>query len=182
MKRKIVAPKELIPYLNEMLYELQTQKFEAFQVPDTDKSAINGHNIWVAETHNPKWYSELIRKYPKKRNTYWRKSWRRVGNADSVIVRKDIERILTRLANEQSSTSIYADDLLEIAEDKLKKNEEPLTKAEIYFWECHKLLLDNEEIKLVEKIPEEFWSLIATHLEKHKQLPKWVSNFKDAPF
>ncbi len=179
--KKVKAPQELVPYLKEMLYELQSKKFIANQVPDTRNTAIEGHNIWVAESHNPKWYSKLIRKYPKHRKR-WSKKWKKVGSADSVIVRRDVEKVLCTLIEKRISSSKYATDLLELANERLVSNKRPISDVEIYFWECFKILLDEQHIQSFEKIPEELWGLIAEHKIKHNHFPEWAYDFKGAPF
>ncbi len=179
--KKIKAPQELVPYLKEMLHELQSQRFIANQVPDTRSVAIEGHNIWVAESHNPKWYSDLIRRYPKHRKR-WSKKWRRVGNADSIIVRGDIEKLLCILIEKSMSSSKYAEDILEIAHKRFVSNKQPVSDVEIYFWECFKLVISIHEVMVIEKIPKEFWELIAKHKLEHLQLPDWAYDFHGAPF
>ncbi len=148
------ADKDLRPFLMEMYYELLSQRFVAIKVPDNRKSSMEGKFIWVAESHNPKWYSDFIRKYPKKRRSVWRwkkKASKKLREADSRIVRKDIESLLKRLSCGEDVRSKYANDLIDIAKNRQITEENPLTELEEYLWQCHKIVLSDKDVNFLAK-------------------------------
>ena len=186
-KKKITAPLELVPYIENMLEELEKSKFHAHQVPDTKKGAIAGRNIWVAISWNPDWYSELLRRYPKKAKKKQKKVWRRVQQYRSKVTRIDIVRVLEKMLN-GGTRSKYANDLLAIAEVKRDEEEKPLDNsyAEWYFSRYHNIPLTQEEVNQVEMYPESTWSDCANFYKKNGALPdclypNWSDN-EDVPF
>ena len=125
----MVIPENLIPLLDEMLYELSTEKLEVQLVPgnDPDKTK-DGRFIRAAISKNPQWYSELCENYPctriKKRND------RKDG---TKIKRKYIFEVLERMIRNKTSNSVYASDLLEIAKNR-KEMYDDLSKYENIPW------------------------------------------------
>ncbi len=174
MARGKIAPSELVPYLKEMLVELQLYKFTACQCPDTRPNAMVDRNIWVIECSNPKWYSELIRKYPKKRTKKWnwgRKAKRSLREADSKVTRTDLVRALSRLVSNKSTGSKYINDLIEIA--RVKSQRDPVSETEEIFWVAFKIALRKEDVGFVEKIPQDLWSSVAAHYKENGTFQDW---------
>lgn len=183
MKKKVTkAPEELVPYLQDMLFELSAQKFSAFQVPDNKRSAIDGKNVWASATRNPKWYSELVRRYPKQRNRKrWNKEWCRVGDADSVLHRGKVKIIIEKLMN-GGSVSKYADDILTIAEEKHRSKERAELFSEYYFRTTHNILLPRVVAERIEKVDMRAWEEIAGHKKNLGVFPDWIEGVQEVPF
>ena len=61
-------PEYLIQYLDEMLYELYTERLEVCLIPSTDKEcAANGGMIRACCNSNPDWYQNLFSNESKTR-------------------------------------------------------------------------------------------------------------------
>ncbi len=180
MRQQTLAPKKLVPYLKEMYLELTTQRFKASQVQDQRQIATKGRNIWIRESKNPKWYSDLLQKYPRNRShTRWKwkkKAKRGLVIKDSKIKRGHIENYLNQLISESPCYSKYAPDLIQIAKDRQEKNLKPVSEAEFLFWEVHRILLEDDEIiKQIEKTPQDLWVDIADFYQKNSRFPDWLA-------
>lgn len=96
-----------------MFYELISNRLEVILVPSKlEDIAENGGMIRVAVSQNPDWYRELCARYCVKSNR---------KNKRTIINRKNIESILTRLSNGKSTKSKYHNDLKEFAEDYIER-------------------------------------------------------------
>jgi len=186
-REKYVAPENLRGFFADMLYELQTQRFKACQVPDIRPTALEGKNIWIIESRNPRWYSQLIRKYPKNRFKKWKwqkKASKSLREADSRIVRRDIERILQKLSQGLPVSSIYLDDLLDIAKERLKCGEKCIADEEIYLWEVARVVITERELAKIKAVlnnlsEEMRYSFLDYIIECKKRGVEWD---KEAPF
>ncbi len=169
-----------------MYYEFLTKRFVANQVPDTSSFCIKGRNLWVGESHNPDWYCELVRKYPKSRGKSW--GWKnrattKLIQKDSVVKRGDIERVLLRLISGKTSCSKYVADLFLEAEKRYLSGRSPTTEAENIFWEVFGiLLLDPVVIESINNIPMDLWGAVASYYEENKIFPEWLFAKEKLPF
>ena len=184
MKKTIKAPPELVVHIHEMIHELKLYTFKATQVPDTRPTAIEGHNIWVTEIKNPKWYSQLVRKYPKRRKKWKQRQWewqRRSQYFDSLIVRKDILRTLHHLMG-KGTVSKYAVDLLEVARERYNSAEPMGTYVEFYFWNNYRIHLEPEEVELLENKTVVMWDVVAQYIQTNTAFPSWLTDDYTVPF
>lgn len=183
MKKKVTkAPEELVPYLQDMLFELSAQKFSASQISDNKRNSIDGKNVWASATRNPKWYSELVRRYPKQRDRRnWSKEWRRVGEADSVIKRGKIIVIIEKLMN-GGIASKYADDIIEVARKKQSNGEKPELFSEYYFRTQHMIILPRHVAERIDIVDMRAWEEIAGHKKNLGVFPDWIEGVQEVPF
>lgn len=110
----------LIPVLDEMLYELSEQRLEVCLIPSQKPEiADNGGMIRAVTGQNPLWYKELCEAYPctriKKRNP------RRDGTR---IKRPDTLNILKWMIKNKKSRSLYAPFIKDVAEGRLESYEQ----------------------------------------------------------
>lgn len=176
--KKIQISSEIIPYLLEMYYELLSERFSSKQIPDNRNFSCEGRNIWVAENSNPRWYRDLVRKYPRNRGIKWpwkKKAQKSLVETDSLIKRSSIERILLRITSGKYSHSKYLRDLIEEAERRLKSSRSPLTEAEVIFCQLfHIVLVDKEIIELINQTPVELWDEVADYYKRNSSFPDWL--------
>lgn len=96
-----------------MLCELISNHLEVILVPSKfEDIAKDGGKIRVVVSQNADWYRQLCSKYCIKNNR---------KNKRTIINRKNIESILTRLSNGKSTKSKYHNDLKEFAEDYIER-------------------------------------------------------------
>lgn len=180
--KKNNVPESLVPYLKEMIMELEAYEFKACQIEDY----LSSKNKWVSGSKNPEWYSLLIRKYPKLRKKWaWKKkASKKLRLADSIIKKVNIKEILVHLSKNRYSKSKYAPDLIQIAETRAK-NQDAITEVEFIFYEFfHILLKSNKQIVALSKIPKELWLEIADYYKKKGVFPDWIflDQIESAPF
>lgn len=110
----MVVPTDLVPLLEEMLYELMENRLEVQLVPGTvEEKNQDGCLTRAVTSCNVDWYKELCNQYHtnrtnKRKHTRW----------DTKIKRKYIENVLKVMINKGVSNSMYADDLLTVAKDR----------------------------------------------------------------
>lgn len=98
--------------LIEMLIELTDCRLAVELVP-APQPRHTVHYVRRVVGQNPPWYRQLCNRYASSRK-------RRKLAFDTRIRRANIESVLTRLAEGKSSSSQYAEDLLEIAKKRGK--------------------------------------------------------------
>lgn len=180
----VIAPIHLRSYLKEVIYELESNKFSAHRCPDNRPSAIEGRDIWVAENHNPEWYSGLIRRYPRiaRKNGFPAIKGGAVRKADSNIHRNCVFRVLTRLSKGKKSWSKIAPDLIDIAQEKHESGQEITSEVQQFFWETYQILLPNEIDKFLQNKPQEIWEIFLYHYIEHNKFPPDFMENNEVPF
>lgn len=109
-----------------MYYDLVSNRLIICLVPNkNEEKEKDGLKIRQVESNNPQWYSELCKRYPRKKNQN-RKCKR------TIIKRERILSILNLLKNGKESKSKYAYCLKEIAESM--KKDLNLTENEMLFF------------------------------------------------
>jgi len=105
---------DLIPLLDEMYYELSSERLEVCLIPSRDPEvAAYGGMIRAVTSRNPAWYRSLCNDYPCTR------AKKRKGKKDyTKIKRRDILKILERMIRNKKSNSIYAEQMLDVAKDR----------------------------------------------------------------
>jgi len=119
-------PEHLISILDELYFELSSQKLEVCLIPNKDISKTD-RKLRVATSINPEWYQELCNNYPSTRN-------RKKKLFDTKIKRKYILKVFERMIRNKKSKSIYAKDLLKIAKDRFELYEK-LKEGELIPWD-----------------------------------------------
>jgi hypothetical protein len=96
---------------HDMLDDLLANRPEVILVPSRQREcAERGGMIRMAISRNPVWYRALCNKYPSSRGRERRKP-------DTRVRRRNILRLLQRLANGEHVRSAYLPDLLHIREE-----------------------------------------------------------------
>ena len=109
----------LIDSFNTMLDELNTYYLEVCLVPSKYyEYAIRGAKIRAVINCNPDWYRKLCEKYQSSRI-------RKNSKSDTRIKRRNIIKLLERLAKNKTTTSYYLNDLLMVAESIYDNSEPP---------------------------------------------------------
>jgi len=100
-----------------MLNELDQYYLEVCLTPSKYREyAIRGAKIRTVLNCNPNWYKKFCDKYQSSRI-------RKSSKSDTRIKRRDVIRILERLAGGIGSSSFYVDDLVKIAKSvKIKRS------------------------------------------------------------
>ena len=119
----IYINENLIPFIKEMLYELEENRLKVCLVPSEDEQcAKDGGMIRAATSINPVWYQELCAMYPpmnwKKGNGFNKKKKR------TILKRYNILQILRRMIKYKKSKSMHAEYLLDIAKDRKESYED----------------------------------------------------------
>ena len=105
------VPKNLIPILDEMYYELSTEQLEVCLVPEYQHDDdMSGRMIRAVTGQNPDWYKELCARYPSTR--------KRRKRDDTKIKRAYTLVLLERMMRRGKSMSMYVEDLLEVARER----------------------------------------------------------------
>jgi len=94
----------------ELFDELETCRQEVALIPAPDQRH-SGHMVRIAVSWNPDWYRDLCASYPSRRKRARRKS-------DTRVKRRSILQALRRLAAGLESRSLYAADLVAIADSR----------------------------------------------------------------
>lgn len=114
-------PNRLREVVQIMLDDLLHQYPEVIVVPAPQPRHC-GHGVRVVTERNPEWWSDFTACYPKNR-----KVPRKNGKPDTRIVRKRIVQVLSLWLERGWTSSIYAEHLLEVAEQL----QEEITTPEI---------------------------------------------------
>lgn len=110
----MVVDDNLIPLLEEMLYELMENRLVVCVVPGNDGNVNDdGRKVRAVTSQNVEWYQELCLAYPSTRI-------RKNLSPDTKIRRKNVVRVLERLIATGKSLSMYAGDLIAVATDRHK--------------------------------------------------------------
>ena len=111
------APEDLILYLRIMLAQLRRERLEV-GLAEAEEQRHSGHKVRVVTGTNPEWYRELCSRYPSYRQHG------RTRHHQTRISRKRIIRALERLTQCKGARSIYAEDLIELAQLERERDEE----------------------------------------------------------
>lgn len=110
----IRVPEKLIPILDEMLMELTENRLEVCLIPSKKpETAADGGMIRAVCSKNPDWYRDLCLRYPCNRSKK-----RNVRKDHTRIKRACILGLLERMIKNRKTRSMYAEDLLEVAEQR----------------------------------------------------------------
>lgn len=115
---------DLIPILEEMLYELSTNRLETCLVPSRIESyRDSGGMIRVSTSNNPKWYKDLCDLFPDSRP-----KGRNKKKPRTIVKRKHILKLLDCLIRNHKSPSKYAHHII----DEAKRRNEFYDEHELY--------------------------------------------------
>lgn len=99
----MLVTSELIPILEEILYEFMDSKPEVCLIPSKIEScAKDGGMIRVATIQNPGWYKNMCLDFPRPGRGGKKK------NPRTIIKRKETIRLIERLVKHKNSKSKYA--------------------------------------------------------------------------
>lgn len=98
----------ILAILKQMLYELENNNLTVVVIKELGIRQVESKNIG--------WYQELCKKYISKRK---KKRTRKTKFTDTKIKRQHIIKILKDLTEKNRSNSIYAQDLIDIATERI---------------------------------------------------------------
>ena len=108
-------PPELIPIIEEMLYEFMDNRLDVCLVPSQDENcAKDGGMIRVATTQNPEWYQEMCFEFPRPGRGGRKKKPR------TIVKRIETIKLINRLIKLRKSESKYAPYVIWEAERRLE--------------------------------------------------------------
>lgn len=106
---------ELVPILEEILFEFQTSKPEICLIPSKNEScAKDGGMIRVATISNPQWYRRMCSCFPRSG------SGGRKKNPRTIVKRKGTEKNIKLLIKNLKSSSKYAPYIISEAQYRLE--------------------------------------------------------------
>ena len=117
----MVIDNDLIPLLDEMYFELSSERLEVCLIPSKQEGcAKDGGMIRAVCAQNPEWYQKLCFNYPCTRTK------KRSNRKDHTrIKRRNVLQLLERMVRNKKSNSMYAGDLLEVAKTRKELYEIP---------------------------------------------------------
>lgn len=109
---------ELIPILEEILFEFMGSKPEICLVPSNDENcAKDGGMIRVPTTVNPEWYQRMCKDFPP---VNWKQYKKFRKKQRTIVKRKDTVKNIKLLIKNLESSSKYAPYIIDEAQHRLE--------------------------------------------------------------
>lgn len=121
---KMIVPEHLIPFLKEMIREMNTQKLHVSLVPCSSYRRDNGCGVRSVDSQNVEWYQIFCKLNP-------RKTGNKPDNSRSFINRNCVILVLQWMVKNKKSRSRYAEYLLEVAQMKYNAHNLPIDEVDL---------------------------------------------------